>query len=500
MPTFRPLTEQALECLGWEWKKETGRWEREPYPEISPPWTGGPAPEVVFRALDEFEVDFAGPLAKRFCQVEANAAHRIAAALLRRGGSVWTTNLDMGVENAFGGAVPTAGVPRRDFDRTGPGVLLKLHGSAEDPASMAFTDKQLVTPLPDEVVERLASLVEGKHLVFYGYQGADPDLAPLLDEAMRRAGRVTWLVAEGQQQRNVERVFRGADIHFRPEVGENDEAYAECARALLGVVPPELLREVDDNAARQLQANAPPAEVPFAFRGESVPQIVHARMVKRFGLPADHHEAMRQAFRDDVRKPGRAGAKVFRRYLVETGSASLYDGWLVAGIIRVSVVLSRYSPVRFLADLPVARRYRDFVLDKGPALLLRQGRWQELRELTELGANVRRRGDGEGVAHPADRYYLGHALRYAAEIDQARDALAEAERGLEGRSRGPSSTRSALPGRSSSGGSSTFTRAGSTTLTSVRGTSWNGAAGSPSAGGGRGANGSQERPLYSATT
>ena len=60
---------------------------------------------------------------------------------------------------------------------------------------------------------------------------------------------------------------------------------------------------------------------------------------------------------------------------------SLYDGWLLALAIRVSAWSSRFRVVERLACLPVARRWRTLVLDKGPALLLRDGNWSQIRRL-----------------------------------------------------------------------------------------------------------------------
>lgn len=431
LPPFSELTNQLLEQLGWQTNHDRSRYRRKGYPDIRPPTEGGPAPEVVFRTLHRLTVPFAGPVAAAFATVTPNAVHEVAATVLSRGGIVWTTNFDLGVESAEGemGVAlgrPPEGTDYRSLLSSGPGVLVKFHGTASEPKTMAFTDWELVTPLADEVVDHLRQVADRAHLVFYGYRGADPDLAGMLDAAMGAASKVTWIVADRDTRDSVADAFPTAPIEFRPNVGW-DPDFNACAQALLEVVEPYGL--LDDGQAARLFEKPNLLQVEFGFADPDLPEIVHAELVERFGMPDDRHTAYRDAFLRDVLRPLRL-RRVWRRYGRQALAASLYDGRVMSSVIRVSVVLSRYRAIQVFADLPGVRRYRDLVLDKGPALLLRSGQWAEIQRLTEHGLAVR---ETAGAPLPADLYYHGHSLRYAGEISAARKDQEAAEPGLAGR-------------------------------------------------------------------
>lgn len=404
------------------------------FPRIRPPTQGGPAPEVVFRTLHRLQVPFAMPVARTFKDVTPNAIHYAAANLLGRGGAVWTTNFDLGVERASE-AVPAVAVGRppsagdyRSLLESEPGVLVKFHGTAAVPETMAFTDWELLTPLAEGAVEHFARLAKGAHLVLYGYRGADPDLADMLDAVMAAASEVTWLVAERDAVADVIAAFPGARIRFRPEVGDTPD-FDACARTFLEVVEPYgVLDPMPEGVIHELFEHRDTARVEFGVRSDTVPQIVHADLVERFGMPDDRHAAFRRAFLLDLRSPVQP-VQVWRRYLRQAAASSLYDGWFLSSIIHASVVLSRYRVIQHLAGLPLVRRYRNVVLDKGPALLLRRGRWAEMQRLTEHGIAVRDTASGPT---PTDLYYHGHALRYQGAFRAARQDQAEAERGLTG--------------------------------------------------------------------
>jgi hypothetical protein len=432
LPPFLALTNQLLEQLDWQSDRDRAEYRHRGYPVIRPPTEGGPAPEVVFRTLHRLSVPFAEPVASAFAAVTPNAVHHAAANLLRRGGSVWTTNFDLGVETAAACDMDVAlGRPPEGTDyvslvTSGPGVLVKFHGTAAAPTTMAFTDWELVTPLANDVVDRMCRVVDGAHLVFYGYRGADPDLADLLDTAMAVASQVTWLVADSGAMDSVTDAFPGAPIAFRPDVGQAPD-FDACAKAFLEVVEPYGLLEGVDTTG--LFEHRDLARVEFGVGDFRVPEIVHAELVERFGMPGDRHTAYRNAFLRDLFRPRRL-RRVWRRYGRQGVASSLYDGWLVSGVIRISVAMSRYRVIQALANFPVARRYRDLVLDKGPALLLRTGQWAEIRRLTEHALVIRRIAGGP---LPADLYYHGHALRYGGEIHAARQDQEAAEPGLAGR-------------------------------------------------------------------
>jgi len=163
LPSFAELFAGVLESIGW--RPLDGRWCRPGYPSFAEPDI--PA-EVLFGTLRRFGVDFAGEVAAALRSIEPNAVHDVAARVLAHGGAVWTTNIDLGVEAASceqprraGRAVPARGghgagagvLP--PLSSAGPGTLVKFHGTAEDPGTLAFTDAELLAPLADDVIRHL---------------------------------------------------------------------------------------------------------------------------------------------------------------------------------------------------------------------------------------------------------------------------------------------------------------------------------------------------------
>ena len=216
LPAFPSLARGVLAGVGWRYRN--GSWRQKGFPAFVDPGRVI-SPEVLFGTLQAFEVDFATKIADVLDVDRPNAAHRVAAAVIESGGMVWTTNVDLAVEAAcrqrglrepprFGRQTPrqqerrsrrNAGfeeLPKppllAPLIEAGPGGLVKFHGTAEDPTTLAFTDRELMTPLADADTEHLARQVKHRTLVLYGYAGADADLADLLELAIDRADRVLW--------------------------------------------------------------------------------------------------------------------------------------------------------------------------------------------------------------------------------------------------------------------------------------------------------------------
>lgn len=451
-PAFEPLTRLVLENLAWRRpdRDAPSRWSHDGFPEINPPWESGLPPEVVFRVLDGLRLDFATPVERLMASVVPNAAHHVAARLLAAGGCVWTPNIDTAIERAWSMLpgipdlhrslgplidVPGEGYAERDFSSVVAGTLVKFHGSADVPGSLAFTDRQLLTPLPASQVTHLAELAAGRHLAFYGYRGADPDLHDLLRESMRRAAAVTCFVVDRAQKRTIETAFPGLPIRFLPEdpreelkmnLGPCAAAFLELAHdcGLTGRIDAAVTRCLGDDPWQHGGPRAPD----FDFTG--APALVNAQLVERFGDPRDHQTAFRSARRADFTKPTFAiirAAPDYARWMVRW---SLYHDGVVAKVIRSSIDPLSSQRVRPIARLPLAKQYRDLVLNKAPALLLADGLWPELLSLTEYAMSVRRAASGE--PRPDDLYYHGHALRYAGEISRARMAQEQAAERLAG--------------------------------------------------------------------
>ena len=152
-PAFKPLMSFVLEDLGWKWKEDKHgakhpHWVRPGYPDIDPPWEAGPAPEVVFRFLDELRIGFADPVEHLMTAVAPNAVHIAAATLLGRrrlrldaehryrdrgsvGGARSYTRASLAALARDTHAFSQRRPPERSFADAGSGTLVKFHGSAD---------------------------------------------------------------------------------------------------------------------------------------------------------------------------------------------------------------------------------------------------------------------------------------------------------------------------------------------------------------------------------
>jgi len=429
LPDFALLSEGVLGALGWTWRPspdpqrpELGAWDHAVYPSFEP---ASFAAEVLFGTLHGFGVRFAGEVARVLADEhhEPNAAHHVAAGVLACGGLVWTPNVDLCVERAFagrsGGSPPRAGraggregVPLLPLTMAGPGSLVKFHGTVEDPQTLAFTDRELLTPLPAQDVEHLVSLARDRRVVLYGYAGADADLADLLEAVFGAAAGVVWYEPKAYQRDYIRQAFPAANIEFAPPFlpdGGLRETVPPTARAFVtdatahGFTVPDL---VAASFAEVLPRQAPRVSLP------EPPGITQARLVMRFGAPASEAEAVKTARERDLRA---FRWRTIPWHLRWAFSRSLYAGGMAAGVVRAA---ARARPV---LTLPGMRPFRDAVITRQCALLLPRGRWQDVAELTTWAIRNRRLPGGR--PYPSDLYYRAYAHRYLMEPGQAaRDA------------------------------------------------------------------------------
>ena len=121
-----------------------------------------------------------------------NRLHHFCAQVIERRGAVITTNFDTLIEAALeAGAIPFH--RSTSTSRFRNAVLFKIHGSADDPASLALTIDQVGAGLDAERSRSLHKLVRGRVVLVLGYSGNDQlDIMPVL----RIAGydRIVWIV------------------------------------------------------------------------------------------------------------------------------------------------------------------------------------------------------------------------------------------------------------------------------------------------------------------
>jgi hypothetical protein len=390
------------------------------------------SPEVLFGVFQTAGATFADQVAAELLAGEPNATHHVAAQVLAAGGCIWTTNVDVLVERACAGnnQVPprtgragrSGSVPLRPLAETRAGTLVKFHGTAEDTTSLAFTDRQLLTPLPDADVELLAGLARGRHVVVYGYAGADADLADLLEAVLAVASDCVWFEPSRNVRDEVAASFPSRPPALVPPLPPGIDfgsAVAVTAQAFLDHVVPALWRPLPQDAVRAFAAAPAGRPRAPAMKIAAPPALVHARLIERFGSPTDHDAAVRAAFRADARA-GRVGTAT--GYARWAAARSLYSGGTVSRVVSAAAsrreALGRTRPTGL----------RDYVITRQCALLLSSGNWVGLADFAGWARTARRRPDGKPYA--ADDYYLAHARRYEFRPDDAYALARTAAAGL----------------------------------------------------------------------
>lgn len=408
-PLFLALAAGVLRALGWRPGELEGQkaWIHSRYPPFSDPDLSA---EVLFGALRRFGVQFTDQLAGVFADADPNAVHQVAASALAAGGCVWTTNVDTAIEAACherglqpplaGRAADRAPELLRPLKQAAPGTLVKLHGSAAVPETMAFTDRELIAPLPADDLEHLAALAHDRTVVIFGYAGADADLADLLDEVFLRATRVIWHEPFHRAQAEITRAFRRKElIDFRPHVTAENPVDLEGNARLFMELAQHAGAHISSAAADAFLQIAPPPGPP-ELRLDA-PGIAQARLVERFGAPDTHADALRAARVEDVLGRRRDTLYAHFRWTV---SDSLYHAGFVARIVGWLAdhpnVLARLQPPGL----------RDYLITRASALRLRNDGWDALGQFADWAISVRSRLDG--TPYPTDLYYRAQARRY----------------------------------------------------------------------------------------
>lgn len=426
LPLFRPLAAGVLEAMGWQeaFIREKRAWIHSRYPSFGDPDVSA---EVLFGALQRFGVSFAEQLTAVFTGASPGAVHQVAASVLQAGGCVWTTNVDMAVEAAcehagfspvlVGRASDRAPDLLRPLDEAGPGTLVKVHGTVQQPDTMAFTDRELMSPLSAADVTTLAALADGRTVVVYGYAGADADIADLLDEVFTRAQLVVWFEPFQWIRDEIVAAYRHhRSIRFQPDHLERETARDISATAnefltlaaSVGVAPEGGLTQA------LLAASDPPGAPGLDF--ETPPGIAQARLVERFGAPSTHDDAIWAARWDDLQHLRWRTARAHARWWL---TSSLYGTGVVARGVHW------LAGHRTLLALVRPRGLRDYVITRQCGLLLPEGRWKELGEFAQWAINTR---SASGRPYPTDLYYRAHARRYDLRPTlAAQDARAAAE-------------------------------------------------------------------------
>jgi hypothetical protein len=443
LPPFGALSDAILGSIGWTSadqlpgdEQTVKRWrfaEQPYYPDIARLDT---AAEVLFGTLRTFGVKFESEVCDTFRDACPNAVHEVAAHVLRTNGCVWTTNIDVTVERAChaiglrphrtGRQMPRRKSPLHPLTSTRAGSYVKFHGTVEAPRSLAFTDRQLTAPLPTTDLNQLATLAGGRIAVFYGYFGADADLADLLDRILSDAAEVHWFEPTRLHQALISQAFpKSKDrIQFVPDWKEEPHVpdplqvvgrmFLELARAA-GRLPDQRLSQL------LIEGRNPPRKL---VRGLKTPSgATQAQLVERFGESAsdDDKSAWDKAWAYDLRNV-RVGS--LRQHLRHRINYSLYHDGRVAKITRWLAdhrkVLGSMRP----------RAFQNYFITRACALYARTATRDRDRLGSFVNWAVNLRKDSHGRPFPSDTYYKAQVQRYALEPAKARSTAEEAAQGL----------------------------------------------------------------------
>jgi len=269
-PLFFPLRDALFAQLGVALDAEELAWRM--------------APEALLSRLAGAGVDVDRELRSMLGGGRPNALHVVAVEVLRRGDPVWTTNFDELIETA----ATEAGVeihrllPGDDAAGTcALGHLVKPHGTLSDEHVLARSE-DVLAPLPDAWLERLAADLDQARVAVVGYAGADVDLRTGLAAALRTTAALTWFGRPSDEGPLHER-FGAVDLALseRP-----DRAALEWARAerLAGGVTPELA----DQLAEEIQH--PALQATF-----DADRLLRARVIDDFGRALEARREYRSA-------------------------------------------------------------------------------------------------------------------------------------------------------------------------------------------------------------
>ncbi len=426
IPAFQALSAGVLSAVGWtRTDSQSGWiWTHRLYPPFPSPAV---APEVLFGSLHSSGIAFASQIAKLLEGASPNAAHWVATAVLKAGGSVWTTNVDRGIEDAcsaagleptrVGRASQRAPALLQPLLTAKAGDLVKFHGTLEAPETLAFTDRELIAPLPSDELDHLSALSAGRTVVIYGYAGADADLADLLQTTLERAIRVIWFEPTADRRSEITNAFPNAPIRFEPDLAPSGDPFAATGAAFVDFAS-RSGASIEADIAQAFTTASELADIPELHLPDP-PGLTHARLVERFGTPGDEAKAIRTARRNDAATLRVRALPGHLRWLLND---SLYGGGVAASIV------SWLAQHRALLRHVRPRRVRDYAITRACALLLQQGHWRDLGAFANWAVQIRSDARGDPVG--SDLYYRAHARRYEFQPALARQDAVAAASGL----------------------------------------------------------------------
>jgi hypothetical protein len=259
------------------------------------------APEALLSRLQAAGLDIDRELRQMLVGGHPNAIHRMCAAVLATGSSIWTTNLDELIETAADDAAIRFHrlLPEEDPTCACPlGHLIKVHGTLSSERVLARSQDVLL-PLTRPWLARLANDLRESEVAIIGYAGADIDLRTGLRQSLTLCDRAIWFGTDADRESLARRFAQPLStrtlelaISERPDLAALEWG---AARALTDAIPDALLE----------QARMPPSRP--ELRAQYCPNhLMRARVLDDFGDAATRRQNARVEYRLALAKgPGR---------------------------------------------------------------------------------------------------------------------------------------------------------------------------------------------------
>lgn len=381
-------TEPTLRALGWAPRGELAHL---------------PA-ESLLRILFRSGIDVSRELCRILLAGAPNAVHWSVAALILNGrASLITVNVDELVETAIKSRLPsfdsraywTSEGFRGDLASAS---VVKLHGTAST-GDLAFRSDQVILPMAPEISARIVARVRDARFVVYGYAARDFDVTPLLQDCVSVADSVVWFEPDlTAVARNSDRFshYSRRPIEFPEAHGAIETTFLDWLEKTYWLKPPPSLA-----LAFQSPRIRSPVRIAMPNSELAVPSAV-----SRFG----DWSATRSAYRRVGFALARAGR--FKDLLFLIGHRLEADIWNDGRVGRLATE-ALLSPLRFLHPM-----IRNFAYDKAITAKLNRGGYREALAVAKEAAFYR--------GKLGDRLRLCAAMRWAGELNAARDLAVEA--------------------------------------------------------------------------
>lgn len=331
-----------------------------------------------------------------------NAGHDVAARALAAGASVWTTNADELIEQAGGTSASDQRVAGlHAVTPEALGRLVKPHGTISRVETLAFQAPEVLAAPPAPLIERLRNDCLARTVILCGYSAVDPDLGPVLLDALTLAREVHWWELPGAPAASLR-------ARLGPKLATS---VLEDERPVAALVADLVSRECPTPSSSSIAALAEPSHpreiaVPLKLMLAAAPGSAHlaaGQLLAAVGRldEADHRWLLAAR---------RGGPRTSAKAALLLAADGLYRGRPMLRPIRIGIAV--------LASIPGLSRIHGIrkVVSVHAGLLEKEGRFEESlqvaqrrlpnagpRELLDVAATARKAGKLELAVASAQR-------------------------------------------------------------------------------------------------